>query len=256
MSGTRSFVYQPPKGLDPAVFVFHIDLLLLCLFGLYVVLTIPRALFYFFQPTDIFNGLFLRAGSQPVAHVGDPFARASTTRGTKPPIRSTSVRSNRTVSSPFDMPEDGVLKGGTWKSPSGPASPPALIVPQLSAVGLSRLHLTKRHRAPTRVPRWSTVIHPTISYVLNHRVAPGFSFGKLLVLLAYAIVMGYATLYSSDPFTDPLRAGWVCTSQIPIALALVGKTNLLSWASGVCYQKVLISSLHRVSFWASSPLIS
>jgi ferric-chelate reductase len=248
MSGTHSFVSRQPKALDPFLFVFHIDLLLLCLFGLYVVLTIPRALVYIFQPTDIFNGFFLRAGSglPRMAHGGDPFARSDSTRGTKP-MRSISVRANQIAPSPIDMPEDGVLKGGTWKSPLGPASPPALIIPQRTAAKLTRRHLTTRHRAPTRVPRWSTIIHPTISYVLNCRIAPGFSFGKLLVLLAYAIVVAYATLFGSDPFTDPLRAGWVCVSQIPIALALVGKTNLLSWTSGVCYQKVLISSLHRVS---------
>ena len=90
-------------------------------------------------------------------------------------------------------------------------------------------------------------MHPTIVYAFNYRIAPGFSFGKLLVLLAYATVMSYASLLRSNPFTDPVRTGYVAMSQIPIAVALGGKINLLSWASGVSYQKVRVSSLHCTS---------
>ena len=81
-------------------------------------------------------------------------------------------------------------------------------------------------------------MHPTLAYALNFRVAPGFSFGKLLVLLAYAAIMIYASLRRSDPFSDSLRTGYVAISQIPIAVALAGKTNWLSWACGVGYEKV------------------
>jgi hypothetical protein len=84
-------------------------------------------------------------------------------------------------------------------------------------------------------------LHPTLAYALNFRVAPGFSFGKLLVLLAYAALMFFASLRRSDPFSDPVRTGYVAMSQIPIAVALAGKTNWLSWACGVGYEKVWVS---------------
>jgi hypothetical protein len=244
MSGTLSFVPPQLHRLDPFLFVFHINVVLLGLFGLYVLLTIPRALVYLFQPSDVFNGFFLRSGSSRAFKGG--LAREGTTRSTKP-MRSISTRTIKIVHMPVDTFGDDIGKGGIWKSQPSLASPPALVIPQITAGGLSRRHLSSPRRAPTRVPRWGTLVHPTIVYALNFRVAPGFSFGKLLVLLAYATVIGYASLLRSNPLTDPVRTGYVAMSQIPIAVALAGKTNWLSWASGVSYQKVPLSSLHCTS---------
>jgi len=242
MSGTHSFASTRAHRIDAFIFVFHIDLLLLCLFALYVVFTIPRALVYFFQPSEFFNGFFLRSGSLNVPHQGDTLGRSGTTRGTKP-MRSISTRTNQTAHTLFDKSGNGAGGGGggNWKTPSSPASPPALIVPPLTGPGLSRRHITTPRRAPTRVPRWTTIVHPSLSYVLNFRIAPGFSFGKLAVILAYTTVVLYAFLYRSNPFTDPVRAGYVVMSQIPIVVALAGRTNILSWMGGVGYQKVLVS---------------
>jgi hypothetical protein len=163
-------------------------------------------------------------------------------------MRSISTRTNQTMRTPIEKLGDGAGGGGgSWKNPLGPASPPALIVPRLTGTGLSRWHFAKHYRAPTRVPRWATIVHPSLVYVLNLRVAPGFSFGKLVVILAYTIVVLHASLYRSNPFTDPLRAGYVVVSQIPIVVALAGRTNFLSWISGVSYQKVLVSFSRCVS---------
>jgi ferric-chelate reductase len=247
-SGTHSFASSQVHRLDPFLFVFHINVVLLCLFGLYVVFTIPRALVYLFQPSDIFNGFFLRSGGSPRAYRGkDTLARSGTTSSTTKLMHSTSTRTHRVTVSPVDTSGDDVGKEGISQTRLSPISPAALVVPQITTGGFSHRHLSSPRRAPTRVPRWGTIVHPTIVYVLNFRIAPGFSFGKLLVLLAYAIVMGYATLLHSDPFTDPVRTGYIAMSQIPIAVALAGKTNCLSWASGVCYQKVLVLSLHCTS---------
>jgi len=247
MSGTHSFASTSSSNrIDPFIFVFHIDVVLLCLFALYAVFTIPRALVYLFQPSEFLNGFFLRAGSLNVPRQSDTLGRSGTTRSTKP-MRSISTRTNQIVRTPTEKIGDGAGGGGSWKTPLGPASPPALIVPRLTGAGLSRRHIATPHRAPTRVPRWATIVHPSLAYVLNLRVAPGFSFGKLVVILAYTIVVLYASLYRSNPFTDPLRAGYVVMSQIPIVVALAGRTNCLSWISGVSHQKVLVSFSRCVS---------
>jgi len=245
-SGTHSLVSSQVQTLDPFLFVFHINVVLLGLFGLYVVSTIPRALVYLFQPSDVFNGFFLRSGSPRAFRGGDTLARSGTTRSAKP-MRSISTRTNQTALTPVDTSWDDVGKGGIWQTQLSPLSPPALVVPQITAGGLSRRHVSSPRRAPTRVPRWGTIVHPTIVYALNFRVAPGFSFGKLLVLLAYVVVISYAALLRSNPLTDPVRTGYIAMSQLPIAVALAGKTNWLSWASGVGYQKVPVSSLHCTS---------
>ena len=216
------------------IFVFHIDVVLLSLFALYVVLTLPRALVRLFQPSELLNGFFLRSGAPPRTtphHRSDTRGRSSATR-TKP-NRSTSTRTNLTARTLVDLPEDA--EGGKNNKP--------LIIPARPVAPATRGSRSRRsppepRRVPTRVPRWTTILHPTLAYTLNFRVSPGFSFGKLLVLLTYASLMFYVSLRNSDPFSDSLRTGYVAISQIPIAVALAGKTNWLSWACGVGYEKV------------------
>ncbi|ETW75457.1 ferric reductase [Heterobasidion irregulare TC 32-1] len=101
------------------------------------------------------------------------------------------------------------------------------------------------HSPPTRVPRWSTLIHPFVSYAINYRVAPSLSVGKLFVLAVYLGVIFYAAFYKSNPFTDPARAGFVAMSQIPIVIGLANKNNLLSYLCGVAYEK--LNYIHRFS---------
>jgi hypothetical protein len=86
------------------------------------------------------------------------------------------------------------------------------------------------------------ILRPTVAYALNVRVAPGISFGNLLVFLIYAAIMLYASLRSPNPFVNPQRLGNLAISQVPIAVALVGKTNLLGLACGLGYEKVWVSA--------------
>ncbi|KAG0693019.1 hypothetical protein DFH29DRAFT_1007765 [Suillus ampliporus] len=50
--------------------------------------------------------------------------------------------------------------------------------------------------------------------------------------------------YSSNPFTDPERAGWVIASQIPFVYALATKNNIIGMMVGVGYEK--LNLLHRL----------
>ena len=224
MSSPQSFASAPTHKINVPVFVFHIDALLLSLFALYVGLTLPRALVRLFQPSEILNGFFLRSG-----------ARRS------PPSRNNSTRSNRTL-----LRTDTLGRSGTMKSRGNASADhstgahkgkdtfPAIVTP------VARRARGAQHSAPTRVPRWTTIVHPSLAYALNFRVSPGFSLGKLLVLVAYALIVIYACMYHSNPFTDYSRTGFVAVSQVPIVMALAGKSNWLSWLSGVGYEKVNI----------------
>lgn len=213
--------------LDAPLFVFHIDIVLLSVFALYVLLTLPRALVSLFQRSEFSNGFFLRSGS----------SRAHGRSGTRKnnPIRSTSTRTNQTTRTLVDLPADGE-KGQS----KGRTTHPLVVPPRAVGATWGSYHqsLPSPRSAPTRVPRWATIVHPTLVYALNFPIATGFSLGRLLVLIAYAVLMLYACLRSSDPFTSSLRMGYVVVSQIPITVALAGKTNLLSWTSGVGYEKV------------------
>ncbi|KAI0300107.1 ferric reductase like transmembrane component-domain-containing protein [Multifurca ochricompacta] len=244
MSGEQSFFTTTPHDhkINVPLFVFHIDILLLSLFALYVAFTLPRALVRLFQPSEILNGFFLRSGTSPappersgstrILKQADKIGRSGTvTRSNSntrsQPIRSTSTRTNHSTRTLVDVPEDANL----------PDPFPAIVTP--CARG------SHKSRAPTRVPRWTTIIHPTFAYALNFRVFPGFTLGKFLVLLTYGVIMLYASLFSSSPFTDPVRTGYVAMSQIPIVMALAGKTNWLSWVCGVGYEK--LNYIHRFS---------
>ncbi|KAJ8503419.1 hypothetical protein ONZ45_g10874 [Pleurotus djamor] len=79
--------------------------------------------------------------------------------------------------------------------------------------------------------------------LLRYRIAPGFSIGQALCLAIYFGVLAYCTFYKSSPFRDPVRAGFVAMSQIPIVFALATKTNLLGILLGLGYEK--LNFIHR-----------
>ncbi|TFY73480.1 hypothetical protein EWM64_g10532, partial [Hericium alpestre] len=164
----------PPK-FNTVDFVFHIDVLLLALFGLYVLTTLPRALSRF-----------------------------------------------------FDVPGSGWMlrSRGLYKSNVAPDSADA-----------------RTPKLPIRSPRWSTYIHPFVGCVLHYRVAPGFSFGRLCVLGVYFGILMYAGTFKSDPFTNSTREGFIAISQVPIVVALANKNNVLSFLSGIPYEK--LNFIHR-----------
>jgi ferric-chelate reductase len=230
MSSPQSFASTPTYKVNVSAFAFHIDVLLLSLFALYVALTLPRALVRLFQPSEILNGFFLRSGAQRT-----------------PPERNNSTRSTRTL-----LRADTLGRSGTLTKSRGKASAPPMDrspsahkgtdpLPAIITPVARRARGAQQPSAPTRVPRWTTIVHPSLAYALNFRVSPGFSLGKLLVLVAYGLIVLYACLYRSNPFTDFDRTGYIAVSQVPIVMALAGKSNWLSWLSGVGYEKVNIN---------------
>ena len=131
---------------------------------------------------------------------------------------------------------DDVIEGE--KDMSSEALRPALIIPPRAAVATADVEGSPFRRVPVRVPNWMRILRPTLSYALNFRVAPGFSFGNLLVLLVYTALILYASLRRPNPFVNPQRIGYLAISQVPIAVALAGKTNWLGLACGLGYEKV------------------
>ncbi|KAI9457618.1 ferric reductase like transmembrane component-domain-containing protein [Lactarius psammicola] len=225
MSGAQSFASTTAHKVNVPAFAFHIDVLLLSLFALYVALTLPRALVRLFQPSELLNGFFLRSGAQ----------RSS-------PERNNSTRSTRTL-----LRADTLGRSGTLTKPRGNTSAPP--VDHSTSAGKATdtfpalITPARRHRgaqqssAPTR--------HPSLAYALNFRVSPGFSLGKFLVLVTYGLIVLYACVFHSNPFTDFDRSGYIAVSQVPIVMALAGKSNWLSWVCGVGYEK--FNYIHRFS---------
>ena len=224
MSSPESFASTPAHKVDVPVFAFHIDVLLLSLFALYVSLTLPRALVRLFQPSELLNGFFLRSGAQRT-----------------PPERNNSTRSTRTLLRSDTLGRSGTLTKSRVHASAPPVDKGTDVFPAIVTPVARRARGAQQPSAPTRVPRWTTIVHPSLAYALNFRVSPGFSLGKLLVLVIYGLIVLYACLYRSNPFTDYDRTGYIAVSQVPIVMALAGKSNWLSWLSGVGYEKVNIN---------------
>ncbi|KAH9026839.1 ferric reductase like transmembrane component-domain-containing protein [Lactarius pseudohatsudake] len=231
MSGLQ-FASSTTHKVNVPAFAFHIDIVLLSLFALYVALTLPRALVRLFQPSEILNGFFLRSGAQR-----SPPERNNSTRSTRTLLRADTLGRSGTLTKPRvdASAPPGDHSAGTSKATD---AFPAIVTPVSR-----RARGAHQSSAPTRVPRWTTIVHPSLAYALNFRVSPGFSLGKLLVLVTYGLIVFYACVFHSNPFTDFDRSGYIAVSQVPIVMALAGKSNWLSWLCGVGYEK--FNYVHR-----------
>jgi ferric-chelate reductase len=229
-----------PQSINLPVFIFHIDVVLLGLFALYVALTLPSALVHLFQHSQILNGFSLRSESGAAQRTTSH--HRSDTHGSS---GATSTLTSPTVPALVDVPENDVQGE---KGKSSETQCPALIIPPRTAAAAD-VNGPPSRCVPTRVRRWMRILRPILAYALNFRVAPGFSFGNLLVLLVYTALMLYASLRRPNPLINPQRIGFLAISQVPIAVALAGKTNWLGLASGLGYEKVCVSALGVASLF-------
>jgi ferric-chelate reductase len=218
-----------PESINTPVFVFHIDVVLLGLFALYVVFTLPRGLVHLFQNSEILNGFFLRSESGVASRITSHHG-SDTHNGTNTPM-------SPTVPALLDFPENVVESEKGESSEGCEAQHPALIIPPRAAAAAD-VKSSPSRRVPTHVPHWMRILRPTLTYALNFRVAPGFSFGNLLVILVYTALMLYASLLRINPLIHSDRIGHLAISQVPIVVALAGKTNWLGLACGLGYEKV------------------
>jgi hypothetical protein len=97
-------------------------------------------------------------------------------------------------------------------------------------------------KLPWHLPMLSSSIHPLASF-LNRRVHEDYSVAQALIMAAYTIVLFYVAFYQSNPFIDPMRAGWVAVSQVPFIYALATKNNLIGVLVGVGYEKVCLTQM-------------
>ncbi|KAG2143176.1 hypothetical protein BD769DRAFT_1625727 [Suillus cothurnatus] len=111
----------------------------------------------------------------------------------------------------------------------------APLVPSLNRISLAHVvHEKSLPKVPNRDPTLSSIWHPVASLLIN----------QVLLMLVYITIIFYVSFYKSDPFTDPLRAGFVITSQIPFVYALATKNNIIGMMVGVGYEK--LNFLHRL----------
>lgn len=211
MEATTLSVSSTSPAVNVFQFVFHIDVFLLALAGVFALFALPRAVARFSRAAEWRQGHILRA---------IPLER----RAPRPPMRSV-------------------------QSPSAGPSTADNLTSEESHTLHSEAHLIRHPAAkkegwslPPHICAWSSRI-PTFANILRYRLDAGFSVGQALILVIYSAALVYAGFLKSNPFADPLRTGFVAMSQIPVVYLLATKNNILGIFLGLGYEK--LNYIHR-----------
>ncbi|GBE84187.1 predicted protein [Sparassis crispa] len=97
---------------------------------------------------------------------------------------------------------------------------------------------------PRHAPAMTTPLR-SLTSILRIPIVGRIHLGGCLLLLAYFGVLLFAALYKTSLFTNPVRAGYVVVSQIPVVFLFATKNNLISMLLGVGYDHV--NYIHRFS---------
>jgi ferric-chelate reductase len=189
--------------------VYHADILIFGLILVAAVTNIPRAYTRFSRRSEWSQGHRLYA---------------AVTRKTMNPV----INLNPPISYPIDSTKDFDLN-------TGPSLTACETLPYRGNMRLqdSEKELPRQPTPPQRVFPLSA-----LTSVSRYRVHDNYSIGQVLLMLVYTGIIFYVSFYKSNPFTDPHRAGWVITSQVPFVYALATKNNIIGMMVGVGYEKV------------------
>ncbi|EMD32448.1 hypothetical protein CERSUDRAFT_88076 [Gelatoporia subvermispora B] len=126
------------------------------------------------------------------------------------------------------------------RNPSS-ASSHALLLRSNTATTVSSLN-RPRGKIPDHMPQLLTLV-PYLWTMM--RTVPTFpiTYARSLLYLTYVVALLYAGLYKSNPFTDPVRAGWVAVSQIPFVILFAVKNSFLGAIGGWGYE--MLNHFHQ-----------
>ncbi|KZT06668.1 uncharacterized protein LAESUDRAFT_653145 [Laetiporus sulphureus 93-53] len=226
--------------IDVTTLLFDINIAFLCFAGLFVLLALPRAITRFIHFSEWFAGCFFRS------------AKVSGAARSIRPLKtgSQSVRSGMDSS---DAEKDEVTRVET-NSAYSPST-------NTTAFPSSSPKVSKSADMPAYMPAWSSMF-PTITSILSMKLRPGYPLGKMIIFLAYTVVLLYAALIDVDLFKSPARLGEVAASQFPVIYILATKNNVFGTLVGLGYEKlnvfhrwagrliVLAVNLHALAYFA------
>jgi hypothetical protein len=202
-------------GLDDDL-VYHADILIFGIILIFTCASLPRAYARFSRRSEWSRGHLLRSIV---------------------PFPSTKPRANLNFT--LSHPE----KSTFVDFDHGGSSITCAALPSQHRINLAHIADEKAlPKVPNRDPTVSSIWHP-IASMLRSRVHDNYSVNQVLLMLAYITIIFYVSFYKSDPFTDPHRAGFVITSQIPFVYALATKNNIIGMMVGVGYEKVCLINM-------------
>ena len=212
-------VGAPPR-YSAMPFAWHVSILLICLFGVFVLTTLPRAIARASVGSERTKGYLLRRGRVTIAPLSTAGARADSD--------ARSIASGETVvdANPAPSEETHTLDSHTM-----------LVMPKKQGS-------LRPARIPTRVPSWLALMHPRVVYLLNYQIVPGTAVAHMAVLLVWFGITMYLGTRGTSPFTAPRRPADIAVAQLPIVIALATKNSLPAVLAGFGYEKVRHVSFH------------
>ncbi|KAI6157280.1 ferric reductase like transmembrane component-domain-containing protein [Pisolithus tinctorius] len=209
-----------PSDLDMTL-AYHLDLVISIVILTFALFTVPRAIARFANPSERFRGFLLRY--VPLRH------------RSRINLNTDSIYLNSDPEKPvLDIDESSEGCNTTFKEL--PTLPMRTLRNDANGLPLGG-------QKPVHMPMLSSLVHPVTS-ILSRSVHEGYTVGQVLLLAGYTALVLYCGFYKSNPFSDPLRAGWIITSQIPFLYIFATKNNVIGALLGVGYEK--LNYLHRL----------
>ncbi|KAG6828794.1 hypothetical protein H0H92_006733 [Tricholoma furcatifolium] len=195
--------------------VLHVTLFLVSIIGLCVILRLPRAFARFWRSSEWLTGhFFWHKDSYPESR----------------------ARTLRTKS----LPDDHASETSSTEQNKEQASDDSHTLYSHAKMNVQQGQT--EFKFPPHIATCPAFLRSLVTF---HRIrlSPGFSLSQALVMILYFSILSYAAFYKSSPFSDPVRTGWLAVSQLPIAIALATKNNIIGTLIGFTYEK--LNYLHR-----------
>lgn len=246
MSGTygpslASSAPQPPSAparlpeFDHSTFVLNVDVLLVCIFAVFVLFALPQAAVRFTHRSEWTAGNFLRFGATGTRK---PLPRLPLQKSLISGPSAVHYSAERTFDEKsFIESDEGHVTLASEVSVSRNPSSASNIHLVRNAAEISGTNPSPFYYPPAHMPGWESYF-PRLAALACYTIRPGLLVGQALILLGYLGIILYAGLYQSNPFTQPVRAGYVAMSQLPVIIILATKNNFVAMILGVAYDKV------------------
>ncbi|KAI0916569.1 hypothetical protein AcV5_003023 [Taiwanofungus camphoratus] len=199
----------------------HVDILLLCVLGAFILLALPQAIARFRSRSEWTDGYLFRS-----------IRRKRNSGGHSPSGSRDEVSHGSDGVDEMNIEKlDGVSRGSDSD-----------IDQKESTSECGAVDGVQSTKLPIHIPAWSTIL-PRLHSVIGLTIRPGYTVGKIILLLAYLGLLLYTGLLIMNPFKDPLWAGMVGTMQIPVVYVTATKNNVVGELIGKGYEK--LNYLHR-----------
>ncbi|KAL5512661.1 hypothetical protein ACEPAG_2927 [Sanghuangporus baumii] len=211
--------------------VFWLDIALLCVVGAFFLTFLPRMIGRFSNFSEWSRGLILRAGSPP-----DPMVQRMRDQD-----RIHRVNTSTTY-----------VDGGSDQSHTLANHSTSAYAYGRSGKEWSSAASGQTTNTPAHVVSLTSLFYP-LSKPFGYPVSPGKSLAKYLLVIVYMAGVLFLVFFKGDPLAHSNRLGYIATSQVPVAVALGTKNNVIGMLLGMGYER--LNYLHRavgiVSFVAA-----